>query len=225
MNSHIERIRHFKEVHHIGRRQLSILITSTLVGFLIVLQSRSFTDVTSLLNRDSRADVFREITILKTTNEKLQTEINDLEDQLAKASDNEKALAGIQQEIEKYNILTGRLNISGPGVSLKITGDMQAIWFTDIVNELLSAGAEAVSVNGIRLTDATSGFDTIPNGQIVLNGSILKSPLEFQAIGDKKVLKDALEQPQGILQRLKQSVGNVDIAVEQKDLVTMEKVL
>lgn len=225
MTTRIERIRHFQQTHRIGRRQLSILITSTLVGFLIVLQSRSFTDVSSLLSRDTRADVFREITILKTTNEKLQTEIADLEETLAKASDNEKALEGIQQEIEKYNILTGRLNIEGAGVDLKVTGEIRAIWLTDIVNELLSAGAEAVSVNGIRLTEATSGFDTIPNGQILLNGSILKSPYEFQAIGDKKVLQDALQQPQGILQRLKQSVGNVDIAVEQKDLIKMEKVL
>jgi len=221
---HFERIRQVK-LAHLGRRQLMILITSVLVGFLIVMQARSFTDVTTMVGRDTRADVFREIKILKTTNENLSGEINDLEDQLNKMSDNEKALEGIRQEIEKYRLLTGRVNVAGPGISLAINNDIKAIWLTDIVNELFNAGAEAVSVNGIRLTDASGGFDTIPNGQIVLNGAILKKPFVFTAIGDKKVLQDALEQPQGILQRLSQSLGGVEVSLEAKDQVTMEKVL
>jgi uncharacterized protein YlxW (UPF0749 family) len=225
MNAHFAKIRNFKPISRIGRRQLSLLITSVLVGFLIILQARSFTGMNSLIGRDTRADVFREITILKTTNEKLQSEITDLEDQLSKSSNNEKALEGIQQEIEKYRILTGRVDVYGPGISMTVTNDIRAIWLTDIVNELLSAGAEAVSVNGIRLTDSTSGFDTIPSGQIVLNGSILKAPFVFLAIGDKKTLSEAIEQPQGILQRLRQSVSNLAASVEEKDFIKMAKVL
>jgi len=221
---HIDKLRQLK-LRSLGRRQLSILITSILVGFLIVMQARSFTDVTAMIGRDTRADVFREIKILKTTNENLTDEISGLEDRLAKTSDNEKALQGIKDEIEKYKIFTGRVNVSGPGIVLTVNKDIKAIWLTDIVNELYSAGAEAVSVNGIRLTDAGGGFDTIPNGQILLNGVILKEPYVFSAIGDKKVLQDALEQPQGILKRLRQSLGGVDVKLEQKDQVTMEKVL
>lgn len=224
MIRHFEKIRHVKFAH-IGRRQLMILITSILVGFLIVMQARSFADVTTMVGRDTRADVFREIKILKSTNEKLSSEIADLEDQLNKAGNNEKALEGIRQEIDKYRLLTGQVNVAGPGVTLSINGDIKAIWLTDIVNELFNAGAEAVSVNGIRLTGATGGFDTIPNGQIVLNGAILKKPFLFSAIGDKKVLQDALEQPQGILQRLRESLGGIDYKLEQGDKVEMEKVM
>jgi uncharacterized protein YlxW (UPF0749 family) len=67
-------------------------------------------------------------------------------------------------------------------------------------------GAEAVSINNIRFIDVTNGFDTIPNGEIVLNGSILKAPYVFEAIGDKTTLKAALVQPQGILQRMSQNL-------------------
>lgn len=206
-------------------REVSILLTSAAVGILIVVQSRSFTDVSNVIGRDSRADVFREIQILKTTNEKLTDEITDLEDQLGKASNNEKTLEGVQQEIQKYRTLTGQTSVSGPGVSLTVNGNIKELWLTDILNELFNAGAEAVSINNIRLVDATSGFDTIPNGQIIINGSILKAPYVFHAIGDKKTLREALEQPQGILQRLGQSVGNVNAKVEETDLVTIEKVL
>jgi uncharacterized protein YlxW (UPF0749 family) len=221
---HLDTITHIK-IGHIGRRQLSILLTSVVVGFLILMQARSFTDATALIGRDSRADVFREIKILKTTNEKLTDEIKELEDQLAKTSDNEKAIESVRSEIEKYRIVTGRVSVQGPGIEVIMGGDTKAIWLTDIANELFDGGAEAVSVNGIRLTDTTRGFDTIPNGQILLNGSILKSPFEIRAIGEKTVLQGVMEQPHGILQRMQQSVRGFTVNLTQKDLISMEKVL
>jgi len=221
---HFDKIRQVK-LSRIGRKQFSILLTSVLLGFLIVMQARSFTDVTAVVGRDTRADVFREIKILKTTNENLEDEITTLEDQLSKTSDSGKALQGIADEIQKYRLLTGRINVTGSGIELAVNGDVKALWLTDIVNELFNAGAEAVAVNGIRLTDKTIGFDTIPSGQILLNSIILKKPFVFTAIGDKQVLSDALQQPQGILQRLNQSLGGVEVALVQKDDVTMEKVL
>ncbi len=209
----------------VKKRELSILLTSILVGFLILLQARSFTDFTDTIGRDTRADVFREIQILKKTNENLEQEIADLEFQLANNSDKQQALEALKKEIANYNILTGRVAVTGPGVSLEINGNVPALWLVDITNELFSAGAEAVSVNSIRLTNTTNGFDTIPNGQLLLNGVILKQPYHFEAIGDKKTLQEALQQPQGILDRLSQSVKGVEVKLEQKDVVGMEKVL
>ncbi len=206
-------------------RQVTILITSALLGVLIVIQARSFTDLTNIVGRDSRTNIFHEIQILKKTNETLEDETKDLQDQLDKAMDQGKALQGIQEEIEKYTILAGHINISGPGLWLEVGKDLKMIWLTDMVNELFAAGAEAVSINGIRLTDTTNGFDTIPNGQILLNGVILKAPFVFEAIGDKKTLEAALTQPEGILVRLTQSLGAVDYKIEQKDLITMQKLL
>lgn len=207
------------------KRQVSILITSVLLGILIMSQARSFTDVTDIIGRDVRADVFRELQILKTTNENLEDAIADLEDQLIKASDQDKALEGIRREIEKYRVFGGQVDVSGPGIMLQVEGELKALWLTDIVNELFSAGAEAVSINNIRLTDETSGFDTIPNGQILLNGVILKQPFVFLAIGERNVLASALQQPQGILQRLSQSVSHERHLLEQQDIARMKKVL
>jgi len=209
----------------IKEREVSLLITSVVVGLLIAVQSRAFTDVSTVFGRDTRADAFRELQILKKSNEKLEDEISDLQSQLSKANDQEQSLKGIRDEIQKYQILTGRTDVSGPGLRVTLNGNVQDIWLTDMTNELLSAGAEAISINNIRLIDVTNGFDTIPNGEIVLNGSILKAPYVFEAIGDKTTLKAAIEQPQGILQRMSQNLTGVDVKVEEKDLVSMEKVL
>lgn len=202
-----------------------MLLTAVLLGFLIALQARSFEDVSDVINRNNRSDVFREIQILKDTNDQLRDEIDDLEDQLVKVSNNQDALESVREEIDQYEALTGRIDISGPGVHVQLAGDIQAIWLTDTVNELLSAGAEAVSVNSIRLTNKTTGFDTIPSGQIMLNSVILNEPYTIEAIGEREVLEEALIQPEGIIERLQRIVSDVEVIVEQRDSVTMEKVL
>lgn len=205
--------------------QLTILLTAILLGVLIVIQSRSFTDLTDIVGRDNHTNVFKEIQILKKTAEDLDNEIKGLEDQLSKATNQQKALEGIKQEIETDRILAGQTDIAGPGVALEIKGDLKSIWFTDIVNELFAAGAEAVSVNNIRLTEKTGGFDTIPNGQILFNSVILKQPFTFAAIGDSTTLEEALKQPQGILERLSQSVGGVTYELTKRELIRMEKTI
>jgi len=205
-------------------RDLTIIITGILLGFLVVLQARSFSNIQNI-TRDSQANVFQEIQILKTTNENLADEITNLENQLSKASNQEQALNSIQDEIQKDKIIAGQVDIAGPGIELTVKNELAGIWFTDIENELWAAGAEAVSVNDIRLTNTTAGFDTLPNGQISLNGVILTAPYHFDAIGDKKTMTEALGQTAGIIQRIKGSVPNVDIAVDPKDLIQMQKVL
>jgi len=210
--------------YKIKYRNLTIIITGILLGFLVVLQARSFSSVQSIA-RDSQANVFQEIQILKNTNENLSDEINDLEDQLAKASDQEQALKSIQDEIQKDKMIAGELDVNGPGIEVTVKNELAGIWFTDMINELWAAGAEAVSVNNVRLTNSTAGFDTLPNGQISLNGVILTAPYHFDAIGDKKTISEALSQPAGIIQRMKENIQNLDINIDQKDLIQMDKVL
>src|SRR5258708_1475789 len=102
--------------YKIKYHDLTIIITGILLGFLVVLQTRSFGSVSDRVRRDSLANVFREIQILKNTNENLGDEIIDLEAQFAKASDQEQALKGIQDEIKKDKIIAGQITVSGPGV-------------------------------------------------------------------------------------------------------------
>ena len=206
-------------------RALFIILTGVLLGFLVVLQTRSFSDVKDIIHRDSRADIFREIQILKNTNRNLEEAISLLETRLEQVSDQGEALKAIRDEIVRDKIIAGHSDISGPGVEMTVKQKIPLFWLTDIVNELFSSGAEAVSVNNIRLTNTTIGFDTLPNGQISLNGVILVTPFHFQAIGDKKVMSKALNQPQGIGQRLKESLPNVEVDIDQKDYITMQKVI
>jgi len=208
-------MKNFKE------NQLLMVITGALLGFLILMQTRSFNDVSDVINRNTRSDVFREIQVLKKTNEGLQSEVTDLISQLNKLGNNQEALAGVEEQIEKYKLLAGHQDVTGPGITLKIRGSIKALWLIDIVNELFSAGAEGISINGIRITDKAVGFDVIPNGQIMINSVILDTHYTLEAIGERTVLVNALTQPQGILDRMKQ-LNDVEVILEQKDLITLK---
>lgn len=182
-------------------RRTGLAFLGALLGTLLVVQSRSFQHVTDILTRDPSANAFREVQILKDTNDHLHKEIDELATTLDQAKDRSTALQTIEKEIVKNKILAGDVKVAGPGVRLKIEKNVRALWLIDFINELLNSGAEAVSINGIRLTDETAGLDTLPLGQILVNGSILNAPYVIEAIGEPVTLRNALIQPKGMVDR------------------------
>jgi len=212
-----------KEIYTIPQIML-LIFTGLLLGFLVITQSRYFTSYVSSVGRDSSENIFRKIQILKTTNDELADVIIDLESQLQEVSSQADALKSIEKEIIKNEMIAGDIKVYGPGVEINIENQISGIWFTDLVNELLASGAEAVTINNIRLTDSTMGFDTLPNGQIMVNNVILNPPYTFNAIGDKLNLKQALEAAGGIMERLKATYIDMKISVTEKDRIEMGKI-
>lgn len=201
-----------------------LAITGFVLGFLILTQAKYFTNYVATIGRDSTENVFRKIQILKTSNDELKEEVATLEKQLDELSNQAMALDSIDKDIKKNQLIAGVVDIWGPGIELSIDSEISEIWFTDIINEFLSSGAETVSVNKIRLTDSTAGIDTLPNGQIMLNGVILKSPYTFSAIGDKVVLKQTFESPLGILERMKATFEKFEYTLDEKDRIEIKRV-
>ncbi len=83
----------------IKKNELSILLTAVALGTLIAVQARSFEDVSDVINRNTRSDVFREIQILKKTNESLLDETFELSEELEKITNNHEALDSVKEEI------------------------------------------------------------------------------------------------------------------------------
>lgn len=205
--------------------QIVLLATTGLVlGFLVMTQAKHFTSYVETMGRDSTENIFRRIQILKTSNDELKDEITTLEKQLEDLNDQAQSFATIDKDIKKDEMISGDTDIFGPGIELIINNDLNAVWFTDITNDLFASGAETISVNNIRLTDSTIGFDELPNGQIMINGVILQTPYTFQAIGDKEALAQLLEGPIGILNRMKATFENFEYTLIQKDRIDMKQV-
>lgn len=193
-----------------------MLGTGLLMGSLFSFQSKSVSDANAIYSRESRVNIFKEIQVVKKSNENLQDQIKELEKSLAEGNTKEAVLNSIKADISKYQILSAELPAKGKGISIEIGGELEAMWFTDLENELLSAGAEAISIDGIRVTPENMGFDTIPNGQILLGGDILSSPYHFEAIGDPKLLSGSINQTGGILSRIQSYKPEYEIKVKEE---------
>ncbi|MBN1494666.1 DUF881 domain-containing protein [Candidatus Peregrinibacteria bacterium] len=215
----------FKQNTEYTTPQIIILAaTGLLLGFLLITQSRYFTSYVTTLGRDSGENVFRKIQMLKTSNNDLAEEISKLELQLQEVSNQALALETINKDIQKNKLITGDIAIYGPGIEIEIGTQLSDIWFTDIVNELFAAGVQAVSINSLRLTDTTIGFDKLPNGQIMLNNVILTPPYKFAVIGEKTNIKQVIETSGGIIERLKSTYQDFNYKITEKDRIEMSKI-
>lgn len=205
-----------------ANRKLWILVTAFILGLLASVQSESLHKVTSEFSREGKVNAFQEVKVLKEKNQDLQKEVTSLEASLDSLSDQGKSLDVIRDEINKYKKLTGDSPIFGPGIVIGIEGQISVPWLVDLINEFFNAGAEAVSINGIRATNDTLGFENLPNGKILMNGVVLGSPYKFEIIGDSSVLPDILNMPGGILSRIQGTFPSIKISLQKKDIIQMK---
>lgn len=206
-----------------SKRTVVIGITSLILGFFVIVQWRSF-GLLQDQHRDIHKNIFREIQILKETNQNLKTEIETLNQTLEETSNQALALQSIESEINKYKILGGAADIEGPGIIITIDSDVDALWLVDLVNELSSAGAEAISINDLRLTDDTQGFEILPQGQVFLHVNTLEKPYIFKTVGEPNELKNVILQKGGIYDRMKDKYPLLNLTVNTQERITMKKI-
>lgn len=146
----------------------------------------------------------------------------------------EEIKKSLTDEVEKYQIASGKKMVKGPGVEVIVDDgtrqlfdgeDINNILVHDsdiimIINELNRCGAEAVSVNGQRITANTaiscSGYT------VRINGDVYARPFRIMAIGDGKRMAAALVDPDGYGTSLKN--WGVQFEVRLKDDLTIDAV-
>ena len=120
----------------------------------------------------------------------LRSQISTLEAELPASAAQEKALNG---ELEKARIASGLAQLTGPGLAFKMEdadrsvangnteGLVTARDVRVLIQELWLAGAEAISVNGERVTTTTAVLDI--GNSILVNNAYLAPPYAVEAIG------------------------------------------
>lgn len=199
-----------------------LLITGAVLGYFAIMQAYSVDNIQRIANRDHASSIFQEMLIVNQQNRDLKAEIKELEDNLDQQSNRQLRLQALEKEIERYEFIAGLKSVKGPGIKLTIkSGDLDTFWLVDITNELFNSGAEAVSINGLRIVDSNAGFDRIPKGQVLLKGAPIATPYEITAIGGPDELENGISHDGGIIGRLKTTLSE-DIEVEITKLKTIE---
>ncbi len=202
-------------------------------GFVIITQLNTIgkQNVNNVESSQS-PEILLENEQLKEQKKELQKNVEELE---AKAAEYEKEIAegtnnnGMLEKLKDTRLRAGLTNVEGQGIIIYITpklfptkpvGLINEFELLPIVNELYAAGAEAVSINDIRLI-ANSTIRTAGNSIIVSNERISqKERITIKAIGNKTVLDGAIAFPGAIPDELREKA---EIAIETKDKIKIDK--
>lgn len=219
-------------------RQAIVALTVPLImaalGFLVVAQIRAGRAFRTQVQVPTR-NVYALATLLREEREAragLETQVTDLRKKLEAyertASEGRSLAEAMGRELETLRIALGLKAMRGPGVVVRVAdpktqpkgSNPVVVSYQDIVavvNELWAAGAEAIAVNGQRLT-ATTGLSQV-SGTVVVNLQRLTGPFDIAAIGDPSTLDGALNIRGGLLDGLR-ALG-LTITITRRDSLTV----
>ncbi len=137
-------------------------------------------------------------------------------------SNDSQTLKIMKEELEQARKAAGSTEVSGKGIIVTLNDsnsqnsgvDPAALVIHDkdlllFVNELNSAGAEAVSINGQRIVSRSS--IKCAGSIINVNGVRISTPFVIKAIGNPDVMEEALKFKGGVIDSLKPWGFSVDI--------------
>ncbi len=200
------------------RSQVALTLVALALGLLVVLQIRAQNGGAELANRSAQ-----ELTVivanLNTRNDQLRTEIATLEkeagDLQSAQSRGQTSVDQLRDDLARIQAWTGLLPVEGRGVRVRIDGPIHSGAIDDVLNELRNAGAEAISIAGVRYVPGV--VVTGQPGALSVAGHQSAGSLEIDAIGDPGALAGTLTRAGGIVAQLEATEPGAAINVEPAD--------
>ncbi|HEY8635711.1 MAG TPA: DUF881 domain-containing protein [Candidatus Limnocylindrales bacterium] len=185
------------------RSQLSVAAVAFLLGLLVVVQLRTQTGG-SALEALSTQDLTSLVANLNSQNDRLRTEIGTLQNQLDELRANQAtgatSIGQIESDLGRVRAWTGLDPVSGRGVTITVSGPIEAKAVEDLLNELRNAGAEAIAIGDIRVVAKTTVSG--PPGSLDVDGFLLGTPFRIRVIGKPETLVGSLTRAGGIIAQL-----------------------
>lgn len=159
-------------------------------------EETDITDIENMRETELRATLSEWKSKYEETNEKLQETNKKINEYNEKIEKDEEASELIDKELQQSNLNLGKTNVYGEGivVTLKDNNEnkIKASDLVDLVNELKYAGAEAISINDIRIINTTYMADLNNYSYINVDGQRLESTYVVKAIGNQAYLLSVL---------------------------------
>ncbi|MDO5721137.1 MAG: DUF881 domain-containing protein [Actinomycetaceae bacterium] len=189
-----------------------IALMCLVLGFALVTQIKiQRADPLDNLHEDELVVLLDQLT---TSERQLRKQRNELAVQVQRLqsshSQYEAAKEAAQKDAERAQIMAGTVAVHGPGLTMTLQEGNEPITahsFVNILGELRNAGAEAIDVNGQRIT-ASSYVTTVPGG-LSISGFTITPPYRWSVIGDADTILPALDIPRGAISRVRGSGSTV----------------
>lgn len=200
-----------------------LFVLAVLVGFIATVQFKSNITYQGIITIPKLLDLQNEISNLEAENKQLNASISEYALKLAEYKsgvENTGSAFGIMQnELAKVRNFSDYEKVQGPGIIMILNDSQREVaegedvaWYLihdldilEIVNELRIAGAEAISINGERVTATTSircGGPTIN-----IDGKRHAVPFIIRAIGDPKTLEASALAPESYIKLYMEYTG------------------
>ena len=195
-------------------RTIGLFLLGFIVGLSIVTQAKATNGMQVYVSAKTISDYQTTIDSEKKEIERIKTLIagaeKNLEEVEALAESPQDDLKDrLQDELNHYKLISGDTKVKGEGVIVLIDDGTRELYegenpndvlvhdmdILTVLNELNRSGAEAISVNGQRLSNTSS--ISCSGYTIRINDQFFARPFEIRAIGDSKRMAAALIGPDG----------------------------
>lgn len=167
-----------------------VLVAVAFVQFKTVEQVNK-TDIETMRDEELREQISLWKSKWEEANEQLQETYSKISEYNARLESNEEASELLEAELRKSQLILGTTDVEGEGVVVTLTdtakNPIEAEDLVDLINELRFAGAEAISINGVRIMNMTDIAD-IDSYIIIKPSQRLVSPYVVKAIGNQTYL-------------------------------------
>jgi len=183
------------------------------------------TDITAIETM-RETELRSELANWKTKYEEVETKMEEQEARIneykQEVNNDENTSKILEQEVKEAETYLGYTEIKGEGVIVTLsdseTHNIEPEHLLRLINELNSAGAEAISVNDERIVSA-SEFALINYVRIRINERPVSAPYVVRAIGDKKYLESALTIKGGFIDEIKNDDRNAELVVDDNIVI------
>lgn len=220
----------------IPKGKITMTITLGLVCFvftmIMFMQFRTVeeTDIASIENMredELRTEIANWKTKYEEANKSLEETISKINEYESKMENNQEATEVLRNELKEANDLLGKNDVEGPGIVVTLTDTedvpIRAFDITKLINELRLAGAEAISINDVRIL-AMSELTDVNNMYIVINGIRLIGPnYVVKAIGNPSYLESGLTNKQYGYMENYAKAENITVKVERENKLNILK--
>ncbi len=186
-------------------RTLLVIVTALLIGLLFAVSAKALRPMPSA-SAKAKADLIQRIEALQDHSSKQEAQIQSLTAQVRSYEElalEQTGAPDLNARIKDYEILSGAIPLTGPGLTLTLDdaatsgaggnagnrpsggfdpGRVSSADLQIVVNGLWGSGAEAISINGHRLTSTAA--IRFAGQAIIVNFRPLSRPYVVTALGD-----------------------------------------
>lgn len=227
-------------------KRWKIALTLGIVCFIltigICIQLKTINDANSTVSQTLTGNELRDQVLKwKEKYDKASVDLKKSEQKLEevrlKATQNDESALSKEAEIKLDNTVLGLTDVTGSGIVITLKDNnsvksanlspldnielylVHAGDLVEVINALRNAGAEAISINGQRITNYTSVY--CAGNVVVVNGEKISSPVEIKAIGSPELLYGSITIPGGYLELMEETGVIVDVKKTEK--ITINK--